>query len=92
MSDSVQYLTNEEIKKFTNDLDENNNGSTDYWELERKLDQVHKEIAPKAEPHHLHHSARPDDARHEFLRSLIGTREDHQWNPIERRQKMRTTI
>jgi dual oxidase len=76
MSDSVQYLTNEEIKKFTNDLDENNNGSIDYWELERKLDQVHKEIAPKAEPHHLHHEARPNDARHEFLRSLICTRED----------------
>jgi dual oxidase len=40
------------------------------------LDEVHKEIAPKAQPHHLHHASRGDDARHEFLRSVIGTRED----------------
>lgn len=72
----MQYLTDEEIKNFTDDLDENNNGSIDYWELERKLDQVHEEIAPKAKPHHLHHESRPDKARHQFLRSIIGTRED----------------
>jgi hypothetical protein len=35
----------------------------------------HKEIAPKAQPHNLHHASR-DEQRHEFLRELIGTRED----------------
>lgn len=72
----VQYLTDDEIKKFIDDLDRDNNGYIDYWELEHKLDEVHKEIAPKAQPHHLHHESRPDEARHEFLRSVIGTRKD----------------
>ena len=70
-----QSLTDEEIKKFISDLDHDNNGKIDYWEIERKLDQVHKEIAPKAQPHHLHHATQTE-ARHEFLRSVIGTRED----------------
>jgi dual oxidase len=70
-----QTLTDAEIKKFIEDLDHDNNGKIDYWELERKLDEVHKEIAPKAQPHHLHHESRAK-ARHEFLRSVIGTRED----------------
>ncbi|CAO2647234.1 Nn.00g081560.m01.CDS01 [Neocucurbitaria sp. VM-36] len=71
-----QYLTDEEINKFIDDLDHDNNGSVDYWELERKLDEVHKEIQPKAQPHNLHHDSRSDKARHEFLRSVIGTTED----------------
>lgn len=71
-----QYLTDEEIKKFLDDLDHDNNGDIDYWEVERMLDQVHKEIAPKAQPHHLHHASRGDEDRHEFLRKVIGTRED----------------
>lgn len=71
-----QSLNDEEIKKFIDDLDHDNNGKIDYWELERKLDEVHKEIAPKAQPHHLHHASR-NEARHEFLRSVIGTREDY---------------
>ncbi|KAF2125433.1 hypothetical protein P153DRAFT_300187 [Dothidotthia symphoricarpi CBS 119687] len=71
-----QYLTDEEIKRFTEDLDLNNSGYVDYWEVERKLDEVYKEIAPKAQPHHLHHQSRSDEARHEFLRSVMGTRED----------------
>lgn len=71
-----QYLTDEEIKNFIDDLDADNNGNIDYWELERKLDEVHREIAPKAQPHHLHHESRSNEARHEFLRSVIGTRED----------------
>lgn len=72
-----QYLSDEEIRQFINDLDRNNNGSVDYWELEKKLDEVHKEIQPKAQPHNLHHRSRDDEQRHEFLRSVIGTREDH---------------
>ncbi|KAH7413720.1 FAD-binding domain-containing protein [Phaeosphaeria sp. MPI-PUGE-AT-0046c] len=71
-----QYLTDEEIKKFLDDLDHDNNGNIDYWEVERMLDQVHKEIAPKAQPHHLHHASRGDEDRHEFLRKVLGTRED----------------
>lgn len=74
---SQQFLTDEEIKKFIDDLDHDKDGNVDYWELERKLDQVHKEIAPKAQPHNLHHGSRGDEARHEFLRNVIGTREDH---------------
>jgi dual oxidase len=71
-----QYLTDEEIKKFIDELDHDHNGNIDYWEVERMLDEVHKEIAPKAQPHHLHHASRGNEARHEFLRSVIGTRED----------------
>ena len=70
-----QYLTDEEINKFIDDVDHDNNGNIDYWEVERMLDEVHKEIAPKAQPHHLHHESRTE-ARHAFLRSVIGTRED----------------
>lgn len=71
-----QYLTDEEIKQFIDDLDHDNNGNVDYWELEKKLDEVHKEIQPKAQPHNLQHGSRNDEARHEFLRHVIGTRED----------------
>lgn len=71
-----QFLTDEEIKQFIDDLDHDHNGNVDYWELERKLDQVHREIAPKAQPYNLHHASR-DEQRHAFLRELIGTREDH---------------
>ena len=70
-------LTDEEINKFIDDLDHDKDGNVDYWELEHKLDQVHKEIVPKAQPHNLHHASRGDEARHEFLRNVIGTREDH---------------
>lgn len=70
-----RYLTDEEIDKFIDDVDRDNNGYVDYSELEHKLDEVHKEIQPKAQPHNLHYGARNEEARHEFLRSLIGTRE-----------------
>lgn len=71
-----EYLSDEEIKKFIDDLDYDKNGYVDYSELERKLDEVHKEIAPKAQPHNLHHGSRSDERRHEFLRNTLGTRED----------------
>lgn len=71
-----QYLTDEEIRHFVDALDKDNNNFIDYGELEHKLDQVHKEIAPKAQPHNLHYQSRGNEARHEFLRSVIGTRED----------------
>ncbi|KAF2021262.1 hypothetical protein BU24DRAFT_383304 [Aaosphaeria arxii CBS 175.79] len=76
MMSDVQYLTEDEVKQFVDDLDHNNDHNIDYAELERKLDEVHAQIAPKAQPHHLHHESRPDEARHEFLRSVMGTRKD----------------
>lgn len=71
-----KYLTDDEIKRFVEELDKDNNGYVDYWELERQLDEVHKEIAPKAQPHNLHHSSRNQEDLHKFLRSVIGTQED----------------
>ena len=67
-----QYLTDKEIEEFLDDLDENSNGEIEYSEVELKLDEVHKEIAPKALPHNLHHKDTDDEARHQFLRSLMG--------------------
>lgn len=34
---------------------------------------MHKEIAPEPKPHNLHYKGRDDDARHAFLRSLMGS-------------------
>jgi dual oxidase len=51
------YLTDDEIKRFAEELDKNINGYIDYWDLERQHDEVHKEIAPKAQPHNLHHES-----------------------------------
>ncbi|KAL3420613.1 FAD-binding domain-containing protein [Phlyctema vagabunda] len=68
-----QYLSEKEIDEFLSDLDNNNNGVIEYDELEFKLDEVHKEIAPEAKPHNLHHKDRDNTARHTFLRSIIGT-------------------
>ncbi|KAK0750633.1 FAD-binding domain-containing protein [Schizothecium vesticola] len=69
----VQYLTDDEIKTFLDDLDHNDDGLIDYSEVERKLDQVYSEIAPTPSPHHLHHADNGGDARHEFLRKLVGS-------------------
>ncbi|KAF2113836.1 FAD-binding domain-containing protein [Lophiotrema nucula] len=74
--DQLQYLTDDEIRQFADDLDRNNNGYIDYWELVHKLDEIHQQLAPKPKPHHLNHADREDEARHEFLRTVIGTRED----------------
>ena len=67
-----QYLTDKEIEEFLDDLDENSNGEIEYSEVELKLDEVHEEIAPKAQPHNLHYKDKDADARHQFLRSLMG--------------------
>ena len=69
----VEYLSEEEINEFLDDLDKNKNGFIEYDEVEHKLDEVHKEIAPDPKPHHLHHEDREDAQRHEFLRSVMGT-------------------
>ncbi|GME48314.1 putative FAD-binding domain-containing protein [Neofusicoccum parvum] len=73
---NVAFLTNDEIDKFLNELDHNGDGTIDYSEVERKLDQVHGEIAPNPQPHNLHHGAKEDEARHGFLRSIIGSDKD----------------
>jgi len=70
------FLSEKEITAFINDLDKNNNGHIEYDEVEFKLDQVHKEIAPQAKPHNLHYKDESDaqkQRRHAFLRSVIGT-------------------
>ncbi|CZS88092.1 hypothetical protein WAI453_000495 [Rhynchosporium graminicola] len=67
------FLTDEEVRQFIDDLDKNNNGYIEYSEVEYKLDQVHKEIAPEAKPHNLHHRNSDNEQRHEFLRSVMGT-------------------
>ncbi|KAL4892305.1 FAD-binding domain-containing protein [Aspergillus ambiguus] len=75
--DQDQYLSNDEINQFLDDLDTNGDGNIEYKELEEKLDQVYKEIAPVAKRHHLHHDSKRDDARHQFLHRIIGSHE--QW-------------
>jgi len=76
MPHPLQTLTDKEIKEFVEDLDHDNNGYVDYWELEKKLDEVHKEIAAKPQPHNLHYQSRSNDPRHDFLRSVLGTKEE----------------
>ncbi|KAJ4293322.1 hypothetical protein N0V90_008604 [Kalmusia sp. IMI 367209] len=70
-----QYLTDDEINKFIDDLDRDNNRIIDYKELEYKLDEVGKELTPKPKRHQIYHDEE-EEGRHEFLRTLIGTRED----------------
>ncbi|KAK7936027.1 hypothetical protein PG985_001522 [Apiospora marii] len=70
--ENIKYLDDEEIKRFLDELDKNKDGLIDYSEVEHRLDLVHREIAPNPQPHHLHHDARADAARHRFLRSLLG--------------------
>lgn len=72
----VEYLSDYEIEQFIIDLDKSNNGYIDYWELEHKLDDIHKTIAPHPKSHQLHHPDNEDEARHQFLRTVIGTEED----------------
>ncbi|KAH7050144.1 FAD-binding domain-containing protein [Macrophomina phaseolina] len=70
---NATYLTDDEIDRFLNDLDHNGNGLIEYSEVEQKLDQVHDEIAPHPQPHNLNHDTKEDHARHQFLRSIIGS-------------------
>ncbi|KAF7504574.1 hypothetical protein GJ744_002069 [Endocarpon pusillum] len=76
MAGHVQYLRDEEVQDFLNDLDIDQDGFVTYLELESKLDQVHNEIAPKAEAYNLHHQDSDQQERHAFLRSVLGTDDD----------------
>ena len=76
MSDSEQHLTEQEIDQFIKSLDQDNDGCISYLEIEKGLDAAYEELAPDAEPHHLHHPSRKDEDRHDFLRQLIGKEKD----------------
>ncbi|GJC89150.1 dual oxidase 1 [Colletotrichum liriopes] len=85
--EGVQYLTEDEINSFLDDLDHNDDGYIDYDEVEAKLDAAHDELAPQnqAKPHHVirkkeqprdfsskQHSRDENRLRHEFLRTIMG--------------------
>ena len=76
MSDNEQHLTEQEIDQFLASLDQDNDGRISYVEVEKGLDAAYEELAPDAEPHHLHHPSRKDEDRHDFLRQLIGKEKD----------------
>ena len=69
---SIQYLSRHEINDFLHSLDADKDGFISYAEIEAKLDEVHDELAPIADPHNLHHESRDDEDRHRFLRRVIG--------------------
>ncbi|RGP78791.1 hypothetical protein FLONG3_2989 [Fusarium longipes] len=73
-SDNVEYLTDEEIKEFLDDLDHDGDGYINYQEVERKLDQEHEELVPKPKAHHVISTDHTDDdrTRHAFLRRMMG--------------------
>ena len=48
------YLSEKEIEAFLDDLDRNKDGIIDFGEVDRKLVEVHAEIAPEARRHNLH--------------------------------------
>ncbi|CAH0021598.1 unnamed protein product [Clonostachys rhizophaga] len=78
-SDNVKYLSNDEIQQFIDDLDHNDDGFIDYKEIEQKFDQAHQELVPKPHAHHIikrGHDSHDRDARHVFLRSMMGSDAD----------------
>lgn len=78
-SDNVKYLSDDEIQQFIDDLDHNDDGFIDYKEIEQKFDQAHQELVPKPHAHHIikrGHDSHDKDARHVFLRSMMGSDAD----------------
>ncbi|KAH6652628.1 FAD-binding domain-containing protein [Truncatella angustata] len=73
MSSNTRYLDDDEVESFLNELDKNKNSFIEYDEVEQGLDRVHEEIQPDAKPHNLHHDSK-DEARHHFLRTIIGSK------------------
>lgn len=94
-SDNIQFLTDDEIQQFLEDLDHNNDGYINYAEVEHKLDQAHDELVPQPGTRHLLHRRKPslsddavhdspdDRARHEFLHRMMGS---HDADRIPRRE------
>ncbi|KAH7141917.1 FAD-binding domain-containing protein [Dactylonectria macrodidyma] len=82
-SGNVQYLNDDEIHEFLNDLDHNGDGNIEYSEVERKLDHAHDELAVKKyshnsqrndSPHHRDGSHTHDEqVRHAFLTRMMGS-------------------
>lgn len=70
---NVKYLSEAEIEEFLNNIDSNHDGYIDYYDIERKLDEAHSEIAPEPKIHHLHYEQREDHERHAFLKSIMPT-------------------
>lgn len=54
-SEEYKVLTDDEIEAFFQDLDKDKNGYVDFEELEKKLHEVHKELAPDLKKHHITH-------------------------------------
>jgi len=55
-AEHVQYLTDEEIAQFVDDLDHNGDGLIDYDEVERRLDATYSELFPQTHEKGLLHS------------------------------------
>lgn len=81
-SEEYKVLSDEEIEAFFQDLDKDKNGFVDFEELEKKLQEVHKELAPDLKKHHITHPSRRDlekneshdrkgDGLHAFLCQLL---------------------
>ncbi|KAJ5011127.1 Superoxide-generating NADPH oxidase heavy chain subunit A [Colletotrichum sp. SAR 10_99] len=94
-AEGVQYLTEDEINSFLDDLDHNDDGYIDYAEVEAKLDAAHDELTPSSQlkPHHVirkSHDSADDRLRHDFLRSIMGISDeryaDHQNNSQDPRK------
>lgn len=73
-------LSEQEINAFFDDIDKDKDGHITFDELEKKLYEVHKELAPEPRKHHLLHPARRDaekglghsrDGLHAFLCTLL---------------------
>jgi hypothetical protein len=75
MAGHQEYLTDDEINRFIDDLDADNDGNIAYKELEQKLNEVGKQLAPKPKRHHIYHD-KEEQGKGEFLRTLIGTNEN----------------
>lgn len=69
--ESVEYLNDDEINEFLDDIDHNGDGFIDYGELKQKLEEAHDELSTQS---NIHHSKRDYDAydSHAFLQSIMG--------------------
>lgn len=74
--DNIRFLTEKDISIFVEELDKDEDDCISYSEVERKLDDIHREIVPEPQEHHLHHKSRGDEERHQFLRYCMGTDKD----------------
>ncbi|KAK4448823.1 FAD-binding domain-containing protein [Podospora aff. communis PSN243] len=79
----AEYLSDEEIERFLDELDHNGDGLIDYSEVEHQLDVTHDELIWRKKRHDYGADRESDasstepapetDLRHQFLRSIIGS-------------------